>query len=186
MSRGFESSSSLGKVGTTEGTSTPSLSSQSALDSRRDADHFHVNYEHTVELSEATATSMSRNDIRKSKSKVRSYFKRCKDVLYGHSMSSGDDVVEANGNITVKKDIAHSSNTSWYLTEEMHKFDDEDSADHRLSIDHAPEEMKTNQIKEQEANDHTKIECNESMPLAESQVNKVSCDFSLGFFNIQK
>lgn len=132
--------------------------------------------------------SMSRNDIRKSKSKVRSYLRRCKDVLYGHSMSSGVDVAAAN--ITVKGDISHASNTSWYLVAEMHQqqqLDNEDLADHRMSIDHLPEEKKTNQIKEQEASDHMKTECNESMPLAESQVNKVNCIFFFFvsfFFNI--
>lgn len=140
-----------------------------------------MNFKHAID---SEAMSMSRNDIRKSKSKVRSYLRRCKDVLYGHSISSGVDVAAAN--ITVKRDISHASNTSWYLVAEMHQqqqqLDNENLADHRMSIDHLPEEMKTNQIKEQEASDHTKTEeCNESMPLAESQVNKVNCILFLLF-----
>lgn len=182
MPRVFESSSSQGKADSTSEISTSSKSS--TLDSRHDADHFKVDYEHAIETSRASTMSMSRNDIRKSKSKVRSYLRRCKDVLYGHSMSSGDEVTAEK--ITVKRDL-HASNTSWYLAE-MHQQqpDDEASVERRMSIDHLPEEMKTNQIKVQEANDHTKNECNELMPLAESQVNKVSCAFLpfVLFFNI--
>lgn len=162
MSRGFESSS----TGKSPSDDTSISSSQySTLDSRRDVEFLSIPND-VVESNSDLA--LNRNDTRKSKSKVRSYLKRCKDVLYGHST---DDAA----NITVKRDIPHSSNTSWYLTAEMQLRDD-DSGD-RISIDHVPQETKTNQIKEQEASDHT-AEWNESMmPLAESQlqVNKVSC-----------
>jgi hypothetical protein len=159
MSRGIESSSEK-----SPSDDTSIISSQySTLDSRRDVEF--LSMPNPIEV-ESDNIALSRSDIRKSKSKVRSYFKRCKDVLYGHST---DDAA----NITVKRDIPHSSNTSWYLTAEI--MQDDDSGD-RISIDHLPEEMKTNQIKEQEASDHT-VEWNKSMPLAESQlqVNKVSC-----------
>lgn len=156
MSRGFVESTSTGKS-PSDDTSTTSQSSALESSSRRDVEFCSMVNEAECDL------ALSRNDIRKSKSKVRSYFKRCKDVLYGHS---SDDVA----NITVKRDIPHSSNTSrWYLTAEMQ----DDVSGDRISIDQMPAEMKENQIKEQEASD-----CNELMvPLAESQVNKVKLSY---------
>lgn len=55
---------------------------------------------------------MDRNEVRKSKSKMRSYLKRCKDALYGHQQQS-----EESCTITVHENS--STNTSWYLTEDM-------------------------------------------------------------------
>ncbi|CRL08313.1 CLUMA_CG021402, isoform A, partial [Clunio marinus] len=112
-------------------------------------------------------SSMSRNDVRKSKSKVRSYFKKCKDALYGHS---SDDTC----NITVDEDLSQSSNTSWYLTTTA--FESNDSVN-RASSDQLPKAMKTNQVDVQEAIDN-EIKCigmTQTLPLVESQVNKDVC-----------
>ena len=110
---------------------------------------------------------MDRCEVRKSKSKVRSYLKRCKDALYGHQS-------EETCSITVHEDIPQSSasTTSWYLTEND---DSNDSQNHNNM--QLLKGIKTNQaVDEQEAIDN-EIKCmsmTETVPLVESQVNKVS------------
>jgi hypothetical protein len=112
--------------------------------------------------------TMERSEVRKSKSKVRSYLKRCKDAIYGHQ---NDETC----NITVHEDIPHassSSTTSWYLTEV-------DSNDSINAIEmQLPKALQTNQAcDEQEAIDN-EIKCismTEIVPVVESQVNKVRC-----------
>jgi hypothetical protein len=112
---------------------------------------------------------MDRCEVRKSKSKVRSYLKRCKDALYGHQS-------EETCSITVHEDIPHSSiaTTSWYLTETDSQ-DAPNGEDRCTSL--PPQATKTNQaVDEQEAIDN-EIKCmsmTETVPLVESQVNKVS------------
>lgn len=111
-------------------------------------------------------SSMSRNDVRKSKSKVRSYFKKCKDALYGHA-------TDETCTITVNEDLPQSSNTSWYLATTA--VDSNDSAN-KESSDQLPKAMKTNQVDEQEAIDN-EIKCmsmTEAEPPVESQVKKVT------------
>lgn len=106
---------------------------------------------------------MSRSDVRKSKLKVRSYLKKCKDALYGH----GSD--EMCNSITVNEDVPQSSNTSWYLTTESN------DSTNKSSSDQLPKATKTNHVDEQEAIDN-EIKCTgmtETMPLVESQVKKV-------------
>lgn len=120
-------------------------------------------------------TSMSRSDVRKSKSKVRSYLKKCKDALYGHS-------TDETCSITVNEDLPQSSNTSWYLTATATPMESIDSAN-TASSDQLPKAMKTNQVDEQEAIDN-EIKCismTETVPPVESQVNKVKeiLEFSL-------
>jgi hypothetical protein len=110
-------------------------------------------------------TSMSRTDVRKSKSKVRSYLKKCKDALYGHPS-------DETCTITVNEDLPQSSNTSWYLTTTT--AESNDSAN-KVSSDQLPKAIKTNQVDEQEAIDN-EIKCmgmTELVPPVESQVNKV-------------
>lgn len=111
---------------------------------------------------------MDRCEVRKSKSKVRSYLKRCKDALYGHQN-------EETCSITVHEDIPQStiaSTTSWYLTETD---DSNDSQNHNNM--QLLKGIKTNQaVDEQEAIDN-EIKCmsmTETVPLVESQVNKVN------------
>lgn len=106
---------------------------------------------------------MSRSDVRKSKSTVRSYFKKCKDALYGHAN-------EETCTVTVNEDLPQSSNTSWYLATESN-----DSANETI-LYQLPKAIKTNQVDEQEAIDK-EIKCmsmTETEPLVESQVNKVT------------
>lgn len=107
---------------------------------------------------------MSRNDVRKSKSKVRTYLKKCKDALYGHAS-------DETCSITVNEDLPQSSNTSWYLAPEPN-----DSTVNKTGSDQLPKAIKTNQVDEQEAIDN-EIKCmgmTESEPLVESRVNKVT------------
>lgn len=111
---------------------------------------------------------MDRSEVRKSKSKVRSYLKRCKDALYGHQ-------TDETCSITVHEDIPHSSSsstTSWYLTD----IDSSNTTVQCTSLQ-LPKATKTNQpVDEQEAIDN-EIKCismTETVPLVESQVNKVS------------
>lgn len=110
-------------------------------------------------------TSMSRTDVRKSKSKVRSYLKKCKDALYGHA---NDEMCS----ITVNEDLPQTSNTSWYLI-------DSNDSTNKSSSDQLPKATKSNQVDEQEAIDN-EIKCTgmtETMPLVESQVKKVKKEF---------
>jgi hypothetical protein len=110
-------------------------------------------------------SSISRSDVRKSKSKVRTYLKRCKDALYGHSS-------DETCTITVNEDLPQSSNTSWYLTTAAMESND---STNKADSDQLPKAMKTNQVDEQEAIDK-EIKCmsmTEVLPLVESQVNKV-------------
>lgn len=116
---------------------------------------------------------MSRSDVRKSKSKVRSYLKKCKDALYGHT---SDEMCS----ITVNEDLPQSSNSSWYLTT------DSNDSTNKASSDQLPKATKTNQVEEQEAIDN-EIKCTgmtETMPLVESQVKKVK--ENLEFFAVRK
>lgn len=110
---------------------------------------------------------MSRSDVRKSKSKVRSYLKKCKDALYGYGN-------EETCTITVNEDLPQSSNTSWYLTTTAAESND---SVNKTSADQLPKAIKTNQVDEQEAIDN-EIKCMSmtgSEPLVvESQVNKVT------------
>jgi hypothetical protein len=110
-------------------------------------------------------SSISRSDVRKSKSKVRTYLKRCKDALYGHS-------TDETCTVTVNEDLPQSSNTSWYLTTAALESND---STNKADSDQLPKAMKTNQLDEQEAIDK-EIKCmsmTEVLPLVESQVNKV-------------
>lgn len=114
--------------------------------------------------------SMSRSDVRKSKSKVRSYLKKCKDALYGHSS-------DETCTITVNEDLPQSSsNTSWYLTTTATAAaESSDSTNTESGSDQLPKAIKTNQVDEQEAIDN-EIKCmsmTDSVPPVESQVNKV-------------
>jgi hypothetical protein len=86
-------------------------------------------------------SSISRSDVRKSKSKVRTYLKRCKDALYGHSS-------DETCTITVNEDLPQSSNTSWYLTTAAMESND---STNKADSDQLPKAMKTNQVDEQEA-----------------------------------
>jgi hypothetical protein len=111
-------------------------------------------------------SSMSRSDVRKSKSKVRSYLKKCKDALYGHA---SDEMCS----ITVNEDLPLSSNTSWYLTT------DSNESANNVSVDQLPKATKTNRVDEQEEIDN-EVKCTgmtETMPLVESQVKKVKKEF---------
>jgi hypothetical protein len=111
-------------------------------------------------------SSMSRSDVRKSKSKVRSYLKKCKDALYGHA---SDEMCS----ITVNEDLPLSSNTSWYLTT------DSNESANNASVDQLPKATKTNRVDEQEEIDN-EVKCTgmtETMPLVESQVKKVKKEF---------
>jgi hypothetical protein len=116
-------------------------------------------------------SSISRNDVRKSKSKVRSYLKKCKDAIYGHS---NDETCT----ITVHEDLPQSSNTSWYLTTTATESND---SVNKASSDQLPKAIKTNQVDEQEAIDN-EIKCMSMtealVPPVESQVNKVR-DFGI-------
>lgn len=113
---------------------------------------------------------MDRSEVRKSKSKVRSYLKRCKDALYGHQS-------EETCTITVHEDIQHSSasNTSWYLSEMASN----DSLNNNNNMQ-LPKAMQANQaVDEQKAIDN-EIKCismteTEIVPqvVVDSQVNKV-------------
>lgn len=134
----------------------------STLDSRLE--------EIVVSQSAMEASSISRSDVRKSKSKVRSYLKKCKDALYGHHSD------ESCG-ITVNEDLPQSSNTSWYLT----AAESSDPAN-KSSADQLPKAMKTNQVDEQEAIDN-EIKCmgmTETVPLVDSRVNKVTAKRDFG------
>lgn len=111
-------------------------------------------------------SSISRSDVRKSKSKVRSYFKKCKDALYGHAS-------DETCSITVNEDLPQSSNTSWYLTTTATESND---LVNKAGLDQLPKAIKTNQVDEQEAIDN-EIKCmsmTETVPLVESEVNKVT------------
>ena len=115
---------------------------------------------------------MSRNDVRKSKSKVRNYLKKCKDALYGHG--SDETCI-----ITVNEDLPQSSNTSWYLT--TTSAESNDSTNKASGADQLPKAIETNQVDEQEAIDK-EIKCmsmTETEPLVESQVNKVTAEFGI-------
>lgn len=114
-------------------------------------------------------SSISRTDVRKSKSKVRSYLKKCKDALYGHAN-------EETCAITVNEDLPQSSNTSWYLTTTSATATESNDSVNKTSSDQLPKAIKTNQVDEQEAIDN-EIKCmsmTETEPLVESQVNKVT------------
>ena len=110
--------------------------------------------------------TMDRSEVRKSKSKVRSYLKRCKDALYWHQN-------EEACTITVDENQPHSSNTSWYLTEI-------DSADSNGGGNKCNTELQTlqavarpNHTDEQEAIDN-EIKCTSmTMPPVEVSLNKV-------------
>lgn len=135
--------------------------SSSTLDSKQ--------LEEIVVNQTAMESSMSRSDVRKSKSKVRSYFKKCKDVLYGHSS-------DETCTITVNEDLPQSSsNTSWYLTTTATTTEQSNDSVNNASLDQLPKAMKANHVDEQEAIDN-EIKCmsmTESDPLVETQVNKV-------------
>lgn len=151
--RGFE-----GDAKSTDGISVAS----STLDSRLE--------EIVVSQSAMETSSISRSDVRKSKSKVRSYLKKCKDALYGHHS-------DESCSITVNEDLPQSSNTSWYLT----TAESSDSAN-KSSADQLPKAMKTNQVDEQEAIDN-EIKCmgmTETVPLVDSRVNKVTAKRDFG------
>lgn len=111
---------------------------------------------------------MDRCEVRKSKSKVRSYLKRCKDALYGHQS-------DETCSITVHEDIPQlnvGSTTSWYLTDI-----DDPSCDSQNNNSKAQSLKGLKIDDEQEAIDN-EIKCismTETVPLVESQVNMVSC-----------
>lgn len=108
-------------------------------------------------------------EVRLSKSKVRSYLKRCKDALYGHQS-------EETCNITVHEDISHSStsNTSWYLTEiDSNELSNNITACPSLQL---PKGSKPNEAVEEQEAIANEIKCmsmTENVPLVASQVNKV-------------
>ncbi|KAG5679443.1 hypothetical protein PVAND_009009 [Polypedilum vanderplanki] len=125
-------------------------------------------------VNHTTTTTMDRSEVRKSKSKVRSYLKRCKDVFYGHQ-------TDETCSITVHEDIPHSSSstTSWYLTD----IDSQDFSNATVQCTslQLPKATETNQLVDvQEAIDN-EIKCMsmiETVPLVESQVNKDACSVS--------
>jgi hypothetical protein len=106
-------------------------------------------------------TAMDRSEVRKSKSKVRSYLKRCKDALYGHQHQN-----EETCTITVHEDPPSSSScTSWYLTE----------ADTRKSSEmcNTGASRTNHESDEQEALDN-EIECKSMIvPQVESRLKEV-------------
>lgn len=114
---------------------------------------------------------MDRSEVRKSKSKVRSYLKRCKDALYGHQHQN-----EETCTITVHEDLpSPSSCTSWYLTEAA-----TDMAKSREMCNTGTESLRTNhESDEQEALDN-EIECKSMIvPQVESRLKEVREKFSL-------
>lgn len=116
---------------------------------------------------------MSRSDVRKSKSKVRTYLKKCKDALYGHAS-------DETCSITVNEDLPQSS--TWYLAPEPN-----DSTVNKTGSDQLPKAIKTNQVDEQEAIDN-EIKCmgmTESEPLVETRVNKVTEREFRNFFGVK-
>lgn len=58
---------------------------------------------------------LSRNDFRKSKSKMKIYLKKCKDALIGQQQQMPEDTCP----ITHHEAVSQSPNTSWYLDDEM-------------------------------------------------------------------
>lgn len=58
---------------------------------------------------------LSRNDFRKSKSKMKIYLKKCKDALIGQQQPMPEDTCP----ITHHEAVSQSPNTSWYLDDEM-------------------------------------------------------------------
>ncbi|CAO1362950.1 unnamed protein product [Diamesa serratosioi] len=110
----------------------------------------------------ATHSGINRGEVRKSKSKVRSYLKKCKDAIYGHQITDDTCI------ITVNEDLPQSSNTSWYLAEIesntiVKQINNEREKEQLKNVESAVGEM---QVEEQE------IECKnmiENMPLGDSQ-----------------
>lgn len=96
-------------------------------------------------------TAMDRSEVRKSKSKVRNYLKRCKDALYGHP---NEEVCT----ITVHEhQPCSSSGTSWYLTEIDANNVDSSSTNKMCSTENLSPKA-TNQVEEQEKIDN-EIKC---------------------------
>lgn len=98
-------------------------------------------------------TAMDRSEVRKSKSKVRNYLKRCKDALYGHPS-------EETCTITVHENqpcSSSSSSTSWYLTEIDANNVDSSSTNKMCSTENLSPKA-TNQVEEQEKIDN-EIKC---------------------------
>lgn len=117
-----------------------------------------LSFEKIVVNRTVSELSMSRSDVRKSKSKVRSYFKKCKDALYGHT--NGE-----TSTLTENEDLSHSSHTLWYLATESNVLTD--------LLNEQP--MKIKELEEQEKFDK-EIRCTimTENPQADLQINKVT------------
>lgn len=105
-----------------------------------------------IVINQTTSSAMDRSEVRKSKSKVRNYLKRCKDALYGHPS-------EETCTITVHENqpCSSSSGTSWYLTEIDANNVDSSSANKMCSTENLSLKA-TNQVEEQEKIDN-EIKC---------------------------
>lgn len=126
----------------------------------------------------ASHSGISRGEVRKSKSKVRSYLKKCKDAIYGHQ------VVDDTCIITVNEDLPQSSTTSWYLAEiesnEIGKqINFEKEKELLKNVESAVGEM---QVEEQEIVDNECKNMIENMPLGDSQTMEVSLYYCLKIF----
>lgn len=129
------------------------LSCSSSLHDSTKLEEIIINQATTMTTTAAAAAAMDRCEVRKSKSRVRSYLKKCKDALYGHpSEETCTITVHENPHSTT----AASSGTSWYLTE----IDTTASLDGikmcNIEIQQLPKG--TNQADEQEAIDN-EIKC---------------------------
>lgn len=123
-----------------------------------------------IVINQTTSSAMDRSEVRKSKSKVRNYLKRCKDALYGHPS-------EETCTITVHENqpCSSSSGTSWYLTEIDANNVDSSSTNKMCSTENLLLKA-TNQVEEQEKIDN-EIKCmsmTQMVPLeVESKVRKL-------------
>lgn len=70
----------------------------------------------TVDLELGSSSTIARSEIRRSKSKVRSYLKKCKNAIIGTTSTSGN--TDNQDPITHHEPISQQSATSsWYLDE---------------------------------------------------------------------
>lgn len=126
----------------------------------------------------ATHSGINRGEVRKSKSKVRSYLKKCKDAIYGHQVPDDTCI------ITVNEDLPQSSNTSWYLAEIesneiIKQINFEKEKEQLKNVESAVGEM---QVEEQEIVDNECKNMIENMPLGDSQTMEVSLCY---FYNLK-
>lgn len=126
----------------------------------------------------ATHSGINRGEVRKSKSKVRSYLKKCKDAIYGHQVADDTCI------ITVNEDLPQSSSTSWYLAEIesneiVKQINFEKEKEQLKNVESAVGEM---QVEEQEIVDNECKKMIENMPLGDSQTMEVSLCY---FYNLK-